>query len=101
MIVINIELWPLGREEKKKHLGTIKITNDGTGTQEWGNYDVTLSRKGSPNSVLRKGRVEGFKRLKYGAYELLGLALNGILYDRLKVARKLKARKHDNKDLVY
>jgi hypothetical protein len=46
MIVVNIELWPGGDKNRKRNLGHMVITNDGTGTERVGNYRVTLSHAG-------------------------------------------------------
>jgi len=79
MIRITVELWPLGFESAKKHLGTATIANDGTGTSTRGNYTYTLSRKGSPNSTWRKGSIKGFPRKRLKAWDLLALCLRDAL----------------------
>ncbi len=83
MIRITIELIPRGDVTQKRHLGTADIINDGTGTRGLGNYTVRLSRRGQPNSIWKMGRVTGFKRLRYGAWDLLFLALSATVGKRM------------------
>ena len=84
MIKVTMELWPFGQELGKRHLGTAIIGNDATGTASTGNYNITLSKAGGgkENTVWKKGRVEGFKRKKKLAWDLLYLALENIVGDR-------------------
>lgn len=79
MIRVTIELLPGGLEKGKKHLGTMEISNDLSGTPEVGNYNVRLSKWGRPTHTWKKGRVEGFYRLKRGPYDLMYLALKNIV----------------------
>ncbi len=71
MLRITIELLPKGRLDKARHLGTGYISNDGTGAGGIGNYDVTLSQRGRPGCVWKRGRVIGFPRKRLGAWDLL------------------------------
>ncbi len=89
MIRITIELIPHGIESRKSILGIATIVNDGTGgdgrgaANTTGNYEVTLSKRGAQVSqVWRKGRVEGFPRLKLGVYDLLYRGLRNIVGSR-------------------
>lgn len=75
MIRITIELLPLGREEQKRHLGTMEIWNDATGDQKTGNYGYKISKFGNPSSVWKSGKVKGFDRLSRGPWDLLCLVL--------------------------
>jgi hypothetical protein len=86
MLVVTVELWPGGDESRKRHLGTAKIVNDGTGTTRVGNYTATLSKWGRPNQVWKRGSFRGFRRQAYGAWDLLGGALVGLLSDRIQKA---------------
>ncbi|MEW6330190.1 MAG: hypothetical protein AB1560_01885 [Pseudomonadota bacterium] len=83
MIRVTIEMLPLGNESRKRHLGTVTIANDGTGTRGLGNYKVRLSRRGKPDSTWRTACLTGFRRLSRGPYELLLLALVAALGDRI------------------
>ena len=82
MIRVVIELVPYGDESQKRHLGTATIANDGTGTVQVGNYNVTLSKWGRPTQTWKRGRVEGFPRQTRGAWDLLYLALEAIVGKR-------------------
>lgn len=66
MIVVKIEMYPKGREEGSYPLGVMVITNDGTGTQEAGNYKYTISHAGvhlgKRKEPYKQGRVRGFRR---------------------------------------
>ena len=77
MIRITCELWPGGHESRKRLLGTMSITNDGTGTRERGNYDVSLRRSGGTGK-LRYTQVCGFSRKAHSVFQLLRLALNQL-----------------------
>jgi len=82
MLRVTIELLPLGSESRKKHLGTIEIVNDRTGTPETGNYDVTLFKWGTGRRVWRRGRVDGFPRKRLGPHDLLLRALLATVGNR-------------------
>lgn len=82
MLRITIELLPFGSEARKRHLGTMEISNDGTGDLEIGNYDVRLSKWGRPGQTWRRGRVEGFPRRRLGPYDLLYRALLATVSER-------------------
>lgn len=82
MLVVTIELWPRGDESRKRHLGTARIVNDGTGTADSGNYRVELSKWGRPKSVWRQGTVRGFPRRRRGPWDLLYRALGAAVRGR-------------------
>ena len=82
MIRVTIEMVPKGDESRKRHLGTAIIANDGTGARGRGNYNVRLSRRGSPDSTWKTARITGFRRLQHGAYDLLLLALAATVGQR-------------------
>ncbi len=88
MVRVTIELLPFGSEDRKRHLGTIEISNDLTGTEKEGNYKVRLSKFGKPESTWRKGVVRGFDRKKRGPFDLLLLALQATVGDRLLTGEK-------------
>lgn len=85
MIVIRIEMWPLGDEKRKRLLGIARISNDGLGTADTGNYKVELSKFGSETQIWKRGRVESFPRLKLGPWDLLFRALARTVGYRSKV----------------
>lgn len=72
MIRVTIELLPHGCEERRRHLGTVLIANDGSnGAGPVGDYAAVLSRRGQPGSVWKCAPVSGFPRKRLGAYDLL------------------------------
>jgi hypothetical protein len=73
MILVTIDLIS-AISGQRSTLGKVRISNDGTGPREIGNYDVQLLRKGS-DRPWRTGRVTGFRRLSRGPYDLLHLGL--------------------------
>lgn len=81
MIVVKIELWPLGNQAKARTLGVVNIANDGTGDLEKGNYKVALSHAGKyfgKPGAYKSGEVKGFKRA-LSPYHLLLRALQACL----------------------
>jgi len=71
-----IELIPFGDENRKQHIGTIEIANNGSGSGDLGNYDVRLSKFDRPMSTWRRGVIVGFRRIKRGPFDLLLAALD-------------------------
>lgn len=62
MIVVKLELWPGGDEQRKRSLGTAFIVNDGTGDARYGNYRVMLGRMRDGTIPWRIGRVFHWNR---------------------------------------
>lgn len=81
MIKVTVELISAIHPSRNRVLGVATITNDGTGTETIGNYDVSLSKAGGVQE-WRGGRVEGFKRLRLGGWDLLYRALRNIVGSR-------------------
>ena len=80
MLRVTVELLPFGVESKRRTLGTVLITNDGSGSATSGNYDVkVLSSNGR---ITRRGRVTRFPRKRLGAVQLLLQALKAALGDK-------------------
>lgn len=75
MIVIKVELWPWGFESRKRELGRMHITNDGSGTAKRGDYKVAVMRKGTTNKVQREGEVKDYPRQSYTVWRLVQRAL--------------------------
>lgn len=82
MIRVTVELLPQGDESRKKHLGTAIIANTGSGNVTRGNYTVSLSMRGKPNTIWKRGEVRGFPRKRLGAWDLLYLALHSVVGNR-------------------
>ena len=75
MIRITAELIPHGVGPPKT-LGYLDISNDGKGDLCLGDYSVRL--KDRRKRVRRRGKVEGFRRLEKGVWELVLLSLQEI-----------------------
>ena len=85
MIVCKIELWPDGDNQNVELLGVVAISNDGSGTDETGNYNVELHespRDAGRSEIWKRGRMEGFPRLRLGPYDLLYRALKACVGNR-------------------
>ncbi len=74
MIVIKVELWPFGYEEKKRELGRMHIANVG-GSATRGDYKVKVMRKGTERTVQREGEVTNYPRQSYSVWRLVQRAL--------------------------
>ena len=73
MIVVKIEKWPGGNEEKAELLGQMVIHNDETSTDPViGHYVIALSESGG---AWRRSRVTNFPRTEGNALDLLFRAL--------------------------
>lgn len=80
MLVIKIELWPWGIEAKARTLATGYIINDASGTATRGNYTIILKDKAG--RTWKDGRVIGFARKRWLAWDLLYLGLRNLLESR-------------------
>lgn len=96
MLVIRIELWS-AITGKRTELGTVTITNVG-GTKTRGNYEVRLFKKGAKKSIWKKGIVEGFPRLRLGAYDLLLRGLAAMVGSRNPEALSIAMEHYDRED---
>jgi hypothetical protein len=77
MIVIKIELHSAVTKEIIE-LGRMYISNNSTGTETQGNYDVRLLRKGEieyHGRILRSGEVLGYKRKQHPVWFLISQAI--------------------------
>jgi hypothetical protein len=84
MLRVTIELVPQGDENRRLHLGTAEIINDGTGDSEKGNYKIRLSKWGNPAQIWKCGELRGFPRKDLGPWDLLSLCLVAAIGDRIK-----------------
>lgn len=82
MLRITIELWPRGWADNKRTIATMDVWNDGTGTEDRGNYSYRIYRggyTGRPNPRLGKqGKLLNYPRLSYPVWELIRRILNGV-----------------------
>lgn len=85
MLVLKLELWPLGNEQSSKEIGRVYIANNAKTTQKdprYGSYTVAVCRKGTTENPLRgkvkatrTGTVENFPRLSLNVWRLVLRAL--------------------------
>jgi len=77
MIVVKIELWPLGDKSRSKEIGRMYVTNDGSGNVDRGNYTVAVCRRGSTERTkpTRTGSVSNYPRQSYNVWRLILRAL--------------------------
>lgn len=79
MIVCRLELWPCGNKDTAVSLGTIVITNDGSGSVMRGHYEARCwGKKGRP--LKRYGEVRNFPRRSLTAFHLLKRVLTTLGY---------------------
>ena len=79
MIVVKVELWPLGDESRKKEIGRMLISNDVATTAQdpnRGSYNVRVMRRGTTDKVQKTAKVEDYPRKSYPIWELVRRALN-------------------------
>lgn len=79
MIVVRIEMWPLGAKSRSRTLATAKITNTLTSSSnKLGDYkfEITLTNE---NKIWREGTIQGFHRKSKNVWYLLKLILEEIL----------------------
>lgn len=84
MIIVKIELWPWGFETRKRMLGEIHISNDGTGDRDFGNYDVGVKHGGTywgKEGYWKEGKVHNHAR-SLSPYHLVMKALQNCLGGR-------------------
>lgn len=79
MIVVKIELWPYGMEDRAREIARMIIANDG-GTAELGDYAVQVEAPppGTPKALRWPSRtvhVRQFKRLTTPIWVLVQRAL--------------------------
>lgn len=69
MIIVTVEIYPVGNFAKRQIVASALITNDGTGTYEEGNYQAKVIKDGE---VIGKPKIMNFPRLKLDAWDLIG-----------------------------
>lgn len=97
MIVVKLEMWPSGDESRKVDLGTAHIANL-SGLADLSAYSVRLLKGAAysrrPGETYRSGRVPAFPRRdkRWGPWELLALALEATVGDRVERLREYLRR---------
>lgn len=89
MIRVTVELIPKGVESCKKTLGTMEITNDGSGSYRTGNYKGTLNAEYTFGDG-RKGNLMQFQRKSQSVWSLVGGFLK--LWGHTKHSPKLMSK---------
>lgn len=88
---VTVELVPRGGESQKRTLGVAEFANDWTGTDEVGNYRVSLFKWGTARRLWKEGFIQGFPRKRFGPWDLLFLGMLACLGEdritRLGLAR--------------
>jgi len=78
MIVVKIELWPKGIENKAREIGRMTLHNLPLRTMmnpKRGDYEVHVMRRGNKSKPLRTGIVEDYPRQSYNIWRLIARAL--------------------------
>jgi hypothetical protein len=93
MIVLKLEMWPHGNEDKKYEIGRTYIYNSG-GTNKRGDYEARVCRKGKPDFKLddlrsgkgfaRRGSITDYPRLSYNVWRLIIRALKACFPEETK-----------------
>lgn len=105
MLRCTIEIIPHGIDELARKIGIVEIGNDGTGTQQTGNYRCILRKtppwsgalkakwkdgvlQGMPEDAdIITGTIEGFDRHKRGPYDLLFRALKACGLEKRNLSK--------------
>lgn len=84
MVVIKVEMWPLGRESHAFEIGRAFIANVG-GSMARGDYQIAVNRRGTQATppemlgtgpkALRTGAVKNYPRQSYNMWRLVIRAL--------------------------
>jgi hypothetical protein len=74
MIVVTIDIIPLGVDEERKTLGQVKIEDDLTGTSENSNYRLEYASE----AMLAESHIENYPRKK-GFLPLVVKSLNKFM----------------------
>lgn len=82
MLRITIEFLPRGSEVNKQVLGVAEVWNDGSGNSEVGNYKARILKKGQSTQTWKGGSIQGFRRNKFGPWDLLALCLLAALGEK-------------------
>ena len=87
MIVVKVELWPFGIEERKREIGSFTIANVGPSPEQDNNqvcsYKYRFKTAGKPpRKKWKEGVIHGFPRLRRNVYDLIYRALKDAVGDR-------------------
>ncbi len=88
MIVVKVEMWPNGDESRAVEFGRMVIINQEQTTIKsqghYGDYKVELrggvyGRTDLYQKLWKRGKVEGFPRKTRGLWDLMFVALRGLV----------------------
>lgn len=91
MIVITVEIWPFGYKDNRRTLSTAHIWNDGTGTNEIGNYGYRVFDEN--NKIINKGVIKNYPR-RLMVWNLIYRILRKVL--RGKINKGIEILKGEN-----
>lgn len=75
MLVVKLELWPLGDEGAAREIGRATIGNIG-GTSDRGDYAYEVTKDGE---TVQQGEFRGFARRERDAWDLVFLVLRAVV----------------------
>jgi len=78
MIKVTVELISAISPDRDRHLGTMYIENDRTGTPTIGNYQAKLTKFKSQTVVWRVAKCLGFNRKRESPWYLVYLLLKDV-----------------------
>ncbi len=79
MIRVTVELISARGAQFDKILDVVTVTNDGTGDQDLGNYDVAWEQQDRSAYPERRARVTRFLRQRRPSLELVYEAIRAVL----------------------
>lgn len=80
MIVVTVDLQSARHHSRNRRLATVLISNDGTGSATYGNYDVEVL--GAKGRTSRRGRVVRYPRQQVAALNLVRRACEAAGYTK-------------------
>ncbi len=80
MIRVTVDLVSAVHESRSRHLGTLILANDGTGTETKGNYDAAFS--GASGGAGKRGRVLDYPRQAVAIWNLVRRACEAAGYTK-------------------
>lgn len=79
MIVVKIEMWPGGIQQRAYDIGRMTIANVGVAQGgKRGDYMVKLFRRGTTVKVQKRAEVKDYPRLSYPIWKLVQRALTAL-----------------------
>lgn len=95
MLVVKMELWPWGQEDKKKLLGQMIIANDGMSSdpKNYGNYYNKIVEDNHVVGLpLKEVEIKCFERLNNSSWQLLQKFLNLMFHNFKEVDNEIHSK---------